>query len=61
MRPHVEEAFQMKSMILRWLSMPMALLVLSISLTACNTLEGVGEDVQAGGQAVEKTAEDAKN
>lgn len=26
-------------------------------LTACNTVEGVGEDVQAGGRAVERSAD----
>ena len=30
-------------------------------LAACNTVEGAGEDIQAGGQAVENTAEDAMN
>jgi entericidin B len=29
------------------------------SLAACNTVEGVGEDVQAAGQAVEETAEES--
>lgn len=27
---------------------------------ACNTIEGVGKDVKAAGQAVERTARDAK-
>lgn len=27
----------------------------------CNTVEGVGQDMQAAGQAVEDTAEDASN
>ena len=31
------------------------------ALTACNTIEGVGEDVQATGDAVSDTARDAKN
>ena len=31
------------------------------SLAACNTVEGVGEDVQAAGQAVEQTAEEAND
>ena len=29
-------------------------------LAGCNTVAGVGEDVQAGGAAVEKTAEEVK-
>jgi len=33
-----------------------ALLVLS-SLAACNTTRGVGEDVSAGGQAIQRTAQ----
>lgn len=31
------------------------------SLTACNTIEGAGQDMQSGGRAVEDTADDAKN
>jgi entericidin B len=27
-----------------------------LSLTACNTVQGVGKDIQAGGKAVEKVA-----
>jgi entericidin B len=29
-------------------------------LVACNTAEGVGKDIKAGGKAVEKTAKDVK-
>jgi entericidin B len=29
-------------------------------LSACNTMEGVGQDVQAGGKAIEKAADKAK-
>ena len=39
------------------------LMVLAASaslLVACNTIEGAGEDVQAGGKAVERTAKDTK-
>lgn len=28
----------------------------AVFLVACNTVEGVGEDVQAGGEAIEDTA-----
>ncbi|MBX3646630.1 MAG: entericidin A/B family lipoprotein [Rhodocyclaceae bacterium] len=27
-----------------------------LALTACNTVQGVGKDIQAGGKAVEKVA-----
>jgi len=30
-------------------------------LAACNTVEGVGEDVEAGGQAIGDTARDAED
>lgn len=32
-----------------------------ISLTGCNTIEGAGEDIGAGGDAISDTAKDAKN
>ncbi len=35
-----------------------AALVGAGSLAACNTVEGVGEDVQAAGQQLEETAEE---
>lgn len=31
-------------------------LVVMFFLTACNTVQGVGKDIQAGGKAVEKVA-----
>ena len=30
----------------------------TVSLAACNTVEGVGEDVEAAGQAVDEAAEE---
>lgn len=30
------------------------------SLSACNTIEGIGKDVKAGGEVVEETARDVK-
>lgn len=33
--------------------------LLAASAAACNTVEGVGEDMQAAGQAVDEAAEDA--
>lgn len=41
----------MKKLILLWI------LLSTGTLTACNTTEGVGEDVQAAGQGVEDAAE----
>lgn len=42
-----------------------ALLVVAMSVaafsTACNTVEGAGRDIKAGGKAIEKAAENAKN
>jgi predicted small secreted protein len=35
--------------------------LLSAAAAACNTVEGVGEDVRAVGDAVDETAEDAQN
>jgi entericidin B len=31
-------------------------LVAIVSLTACNTMQGVGKDISKGGQAIEKAA-----
>ena len=35
-------------------------LLLAIGTTACNTVEGAGEDIQAAGNAIEDAAEDEK-
>jgi entericidin B len=35
-------------------------LALAAGLTACNTIEGVGEDVEAGGEAISNTAEEVE-
>ena len=37
-----------------------SVLAASLSVTACNTVSGAGQDVKAAGQAVTNTAEDAK-
>ena len=34
----------------------MIALIAAIHLSACNTLSGVGKDVQKGGEAIEKSA-----
>jgi len=38
-----------------------ALLFALSGLTACNTVEGAGEDIASGGRAIENAAEDVKN
>jgi predicted small secreted protein len=38
----------------------MAFLLAAVA-AACNTVEGVGEDVRAAGEAVDNAAEDAQN
>ncbi|MGD9888272.1 MAG: entericidin A/B family lipoprotein [Halothiobacillaceae bacterium] len=35
----------------------MVVLAVSMLLAACNTLEGVGKDIQSGGQAIERAAQ----
>lgn len=39
----------------RWTLFLLALLA-ALGLAACNTVQGVGKDIQAGGKAVEKAA-----
>lgn len=51
----------MKSKVLRWLSVPVALFALTFTLSACNTMEGVGEDVSAAGRGIDKSAEKSKS
>lgn len=37
-----------------------ALVIAGGSVAACNTVEGAGQDIQAGGKAIERTAQDVK-
>lgn len=37
-----------------------AALLLPLALGACNTIEGLGEDIQAAGSKIDKTAEKKK-
>ena len=37
-----------------------AILGASFLLAACNTMEGVGRDVQSGGKKIERAADDAR-
>lgn len=39
---------------------PAALLFSILGVAACNTVEGAGQDIQAGGRAIEKTSEDVR-
>lgn len=34
----------------------LVLALATVALTACNTIQGAGEDLQAGGKAIEKAA-----
>ena len=38
-----------------------ALLLTPLALSACNTVSGAGEDIEAAGDAISDAAEDAKN
>jgi predicted small secreted protein len=51
----------MKSVLLRSLLMLMAGMFTVTHLTACNTVEGAGQDAQNAGEAVEDLADDAKD
>ena len=42
------------------LAAALALAGFALGLAACNTVEGVGKDVKAGGQAIESAAEKSK-
>lgn len=39
----------------------LAICSFSVFLNACNTVEGAGEDIKAGGEAISDTAADAKS
>lgn len=38
----------------------LALVALPVVLSACNTIEGVGEDLTASGKAIDRAANDAR-
>tara|TARA_X000000950_G_scaffold217345_1_gene261530 strand:- start:132 stop:344 length:213 start_codon:yes stop_codon:yes gene_type:complete len=52
---HIHGSDQMKKL----MAAALALSLLPLA-TACNTVEGVGRDVQAGGEVVSETARDVK-
>jgi entericidin B len=37
-----------------------ALVIAALAMTGCNTVEGMGKDLKAGGQAIEKAADKNK-
>ncbi len=39
------------------LAVAVAIIVLSLFLTGCNTVEGVGKDIQGAGEAIEDAAD----
>lgn len=39
----------------------LSVIAAALAVSACNTISGIGRDVQAAGSAVTSTAEDAKN
>jgi entericidin B len=41
---------------MKMLSISIVVLMIALQLSGCNTLEGVGKDVQRGGEAIEKSA-----
>jgi predicted small secreted protein len=46
---------------LGWVAGLGALLFMAMTLSGCNTVEGMGEDVSAAGGAMSDTADDVKN
>ena len=42
---------------LRKISFFICSLMVTFTLTACNTTKGVGEDIQAGGEAIQRAAQ----
>jgi predicted small secreted protein len=44
----------------RTMALAAALAVLGLATAGCNTVEGVGKDLKAGGQAIEKAAQSSK-
>jgi len=46
--------------LLRLLLMLAAVLMLQLTLAGCNTISGMGEDIEAAGDAIEDTAEEKR-
>lgn len=47
-------------MTLPQLTLSLLLLSTTLLVSACNTVSGVGKDIEAGGNAIEESAEDSK-
>ncbi len=43
------------------LLLPLGLLAAMLALASCNTMEGLGEDIQAGGKKLDESASKHKN
>lgn len=54
-RAQVLEITQSEDVIMKRLNVLLAFIAM-LALAACNTVQGVGKDIQAGGKAVEKVA-----
>lgn len=39
----------------------LTMLLVTGFLSACNTIEGAGQDIEAGGEKIQQTADDVKN
>lgn len=46
---------------MRMLLAVIAIFVTTVSLSACNTVDGAGEDIQAGGNAISRTANEVQH
>jgi predicted small secreted protein len=47
----------MEEMLMKFMTSTVLGLTIAFAVSACNTIEGAGEDIEAGGQAVEDAAE----
>lgn len=50
-----------KKLVTRAVLLAVCGVVLSMTMIACNTVEGAGKDIKAGGKAIENAASDAKD
>ena len=49
----------MNQKVVAWLSL-VGFAIAALAVTGCNTVEGMGKDLKAGGQAIEKAADKNK-
>lgn len=49
--------FYFKETGMKKLSVSIAVLMITMQLSGCHTLQGVGKDIQRGGEAIEKSAQ----